>query len=184
VIPFGMLDASNKLHHDNSCTHAGYCVMWMGGPVSSWSKRLRHIGHSSEHNEFMGMAALTKWIIWMRQFLAEIGFEKQLAKPTLMFGDNINANKLCKEHFVSTGNQYIYSTYHLSREARDLGFVDIKWVKSEMNLADLFTKALSHQKLNHEEHGLLKYLLGYGDMDKYRIFLESILDIDAMKAMQ
>ena len=53
-----------------------------------------------------------------------------------------------------------------------------------MNLADLFTKALSHQKLNHEEHGLLKYLLGYGDMDKYRIFLESILDIDAMKAMQ
>ena len=101
-----------------------------------------------------------------------------------MFGDNVNANKLCKEHFVSTGNQYIYSTYHLSREARDLGFVDVKWVKSEMNISDLFTKALSHQKLNNEDVGLLKYLLGYADMNQYRIFLESILDIDANKAMQ
>jgi hypothetical protein len=184
TIPFGMFDASNKLHPENSCAHAGYCVMWMGGPVASWSKRLRHIGHSSEHNEFMCMAALTKWLIWMRQMLAEINFTEQLAKPTLMFGDNVNANKLCKEHFVSTGNQYIYSTYHLSREARDLGFVDVKWVKSEMNISDLFTKALSHQKLNNEDVGLLKYLLGYADMNQYRIFLESILDIDANKAMQ
>ena len=52
-----------------------------------------------------------------------------------------------------------------------------------MNLADLFTKALSHQKLNHPEHGLLKNLLGYGNMNEYREFLESILDIDATRAM-
>ena len=68
-----------------------------------------------------------------------------------------------------------------AREARDLGIADIKWVKSEMNLADIFTKALSAQKLSNAEHGLLKYLLGYGDMNKYREFLESIIDIDATR---
>ena len=100
-----------------------------------------------------------------------------------MFGDNVNANKLCKEHFVSTGNQYIYLSYHLSREARDLGMVDIRWVKSDMNLADIFTKAINHQKLNHPENGLLKNLLGYGNMNGYREFLKSILDIEATRAM-
>ena len=66
--------------------------------------------------------------------------------------------------FVSTGNQYIYRPYHFNREATKLGLIDVKWVKTDYNLADIFTKALPGQKLNHAEHGMLKYLLGYADV--------------------
>ena len=76
----------------------------------AWSKKLRHIGHSSEHNEFMAMAALIKALIWLRQLLLiECGFGETVAKePTIIFGDNVAANNLSEEHFASTGNQYIY----------------------------------------------------------------------------
>ena len=49
----------------------------------------------------------------------------------LLYGDNIQANKLCREQFVTTGNQYIYLPYHFAREAQQLGIIDVKWVKTQ-----------------------------------------------------
>lgn len=180
-IPVGMFDASNKAPKYDSKAHGGYCIHWMSGPVMSWSKKLQHIGHSSEHNEYMAMAAAIKAAIWLRQLLQECGFGEYVKEPTTLFGDNICANRLCKEHFVSTGNQYIYIPYHFNREARDLGLIEVLWVKSAMNLADIFTKHLSNQQLNNNEGGLLKYLLGYADVSDFKQMLEKAIDIDAMR---
>ena len=96
--------------------------------------------------------------------------------PTIMFGDNVCANNLSREHFVSTGNQYIYRPYHFNREATKLGLIDVKWVKTDYNLADIFTKALPGQKLNHAEHGMLRYLLRYADVTDFRTMLGRLRD--------
>ena len=184
MIPFGMFDASNKAHIDDSLAHAGYLNLWMGGPVMAWSKKLRHIGHSSEHNEFMAMAALIKALIWFRQLLEECGFGECVKEPTIIFGDNVAANNLSEEHFVSTGNQYIYITYHFNREATRLGLVQVKWVKSAMNLSDALTKALSNQQLNHAEQGMLKYITGYANVEDFKSMLETIMDIDCMRKLK
>jgi hypothetical protein len=168
----------------NSLAHAGYIIHWMGGPIMAWSKKLRHIGHSSEHNEYMAMAALIKAIIWMRQLLIECGFGDCVREATTLFGDNVAANNLSHEHFVTTGNQYIYIPYHFNREATKMGYVDVQWVKSAMNLADAFTKALSNQQLNNEKEGVLKYITGYADVNQFKQMLETILDIDSMRMMK
>ena len=183
-IPFGMFGASDKSPADDALCHGGFCIFWMGGPIMSWSKRLRHVGHSSEHNEYMAMAAAIKAIIWMRQLIDDMGLGDVIKMPTILFGDNVCANNLSREHFVSTGNQYIYRPYHFNREATKLGLIDVKWVKTDYNLADIFTKALPGQKLNHAEHGMLKYLLGYADVTDFRTMLETLLDQDAMKMMK
>ena len=115
-IPFGMFDASDKSPAGDALCHDGFCIFWMGGPIMSWSKRLRHVGHSSEHNEYMAMAAAIKAIIWMRQLIDDMGLGDVIKMPTILFGDNVCANNLSREHFVSTGNQYIYRPYHFNRE--------------------------------------------------------------------
>ena len=184
AIPMGMFDASNKAHMDSSLAHGGYFSHWMGGPIMAWSKKLRHVGHSSEHNEYMAMAALCKAIIWLRQLLNEIGFGECVQKPTVIFGDNVCANRLAEEHFVSTGNQYLYIPYHFNREVTRMGLIEVKWVKSAMNLADAMTKALSNQQLNNDDTGMLKYITGYADVNQFRQMLETIMDIDCMKKMQ
>ena len=93
-------------------------------------------------------------------------------------------NYLSEEHFVSTGNQYIYITYHFNREATRLGLVQVKWVKSAMNLSDALTKALSNQQLNHAEQGMLKYITGYANVEDFKSMLETIMDIDCMRKLK
>ena len=61
---------------------------------------------------------------------------------TACYGDNVQANRLCKEHFTSPGNQYIATQYHFNKEKGQSGDVDIFWyiwIATKYNLADMFT---------------------------------------------
>ena len=157
LFPICMSDASNKPLLKCGKCHAGYVIIWLDGPIVSHSSRLHHVGLSSEHNEYMSMTNAIKKIIWLRQLMAEIG--KAFEEPTPVYGDNVQANKLCTEHFISPGNQYIATQYHFNKEKVMSGDVRIIWVDSKHNIADLLTKALTSAVLNC----LLPYLLGFGD---------------------
>ena len=113
--------------------------------VASASLRLHHVGLSSEHNEYMAIHLLVKRIIWLRQLLAELGYTSIIKAPTKCYGDNIQANKLSKEHFISPGNQYIATQYHFNKEKVASGDIEIHWINTKYNLADIFTKALTKQ---------------------------------------
>ena len=115
------------------------------------------MGLSSEHNEYMSMTNAIKKIVWLRQFMAEI--HRPFNEPTPVYGDNIQANKLCTEHFISPGNQYIATQYHFNKEKVESGDVIIIWVDSKHNIADALTKALTSAVLD----SLLPYLLGFGN---------------------
>ena len=55
------------------------------------------------------------------------------------------------------GNQYIRAAYHFNKEVVEAGEVSVQYVKTEENIADIFTKATSRQTLEK----LLPYALGY-----------------------
>ena len=152
----------------------------MNGPIACASKRAHHVGLSSEHNEYMAMTAVIKIVIWLRQLMEEIGDVFYVKEPTVLFGDNVQANHLSREHFTSTGNQYIYLPYHFNRETTDLGLIQVLWTKSQFNISDLMTKAMSAQKMKP----LLPFLLGYKSGQEHYDFLMSILDEAANKAMK
>ena len=171
-LPFGMADASNKPIMSTGLCQGGFCIMWMHGPISSSSLRLHHVGLSSEHNEYMALHLLIKRIVWLRQLLEELGYANLIQEPTKCYGDNVQANKLCKEHFISPGNQYIATQYHFNKEKVESGDVQIHWINTKYNLADIFTKALTKQTFDL----LLNYLLGYaGDINKLFEATQAIL---------
>ena len=156
-IPIGMADASNKPIMSTGLCQAGFCIMLKNGPLATVSLRLHHVGLSSEHTEYMALFLLIKRIIWLRQLLKELGYDSMISAPTACYGDNVQANRLCKEHFISPGNQYIATQYHFNKEKVQSKDVDIYWIATKYNLADIFTKALSKQVLDQ----LLNYLLGF-----------------------
>ena len=57
----------------------------------------------------MALGDCGKAVVWLRRLLAEVHMDDLIMKPTISFGDNATANKLVKEDFISTGNQYIYA---------------------------------------------------------------------------
>ena len=59
-----------------------------------------------------------------------------------MHVDNIGAIFLAENRNSSERTKHIDIKYHYVRQQIDLGLVDVKFVKSEENIADLFTKSL------------------------------------------
>ena len=121
------------------------------------SKKLSHVSHASSHGEYMAMAEAGKAIVWLRQLLTELELYKYVEQPTVLFGDNNAANTLTMEHYVSTGNQYIYLPYHAIKEWTELGLIVVERKKSKHNLSDLMTKNVSTSEIKM----LLDVLTGY-----------------------
>jgi hypothetical protein len=154
--PVGLVDASNKPDPVDGKCQFGYVIMWMGAPVMDVSKKLRHIGLSSEHNEYMAMHFAHQGLVWFRQLLGELGLDDLLDRPTVMFADNKPANTLSQEDIVSMGNQYMYLPYHYNKEVQEEGFSKVCWVASPDNISDLMTKCGGSKEFST----LLKPLMG------------------------
>ena len=95
-----------------------------------------------------------------------MGLHELLQEPTVLWADNKPANILSKEDIVGSGNQYIYLPYHFNKETQELGFSRTEYIKSQDNLADLMTKAVSSKtlqdllrSLTRHDHRLIKRLI-------------------------
>ena len=67
TVPVYMVDASNKPDPaDGKCQYC-YLCMWMGASVLETSKKLNHVGLSSQHNEYMAMAFANQSIVYMAE---------------------------------------------------------------------------------------------------------------------
>ena len=140
-LPIGLVDASNKPDPKDGKCQYGWVFMWMGAAAMDSSKKLRHIGLSSEHNEYMAMHFAHQALVWMRQLFQEMGLDDLLIVPTVMLADNKAANQLSREDIVTCGNQYIYLPYHYNKEVQEEGFSEVQFIKSQENIADLMTKS-------------------------------------------
>ena len=100
-------------------------------------------------------------VVWLRQLLFELGFNDLIKEPTVVYGDNKQANTLCVEQIITSGNQYIYLPYHWNKEVVEMGYVQIRDCRTALNIADLFTKPVPAQKIRD----LMGQLLGYVPVD-------------------
>ena len=142
TVPLWLVDASNKPDPADGKCQYGVACMFMGGPILEHSKKLKHVGLSSQHNEYMAMAFANQSIVWMRQLFEEMGLMDLIAKPFVLLADNKPANILSKEDIISSGNQYIFLPYHFNKEVQEMGFSAVSYVKSVDNISDLMTKAV------------------------------------------
>ena len=125
--PIVSIDASNKPGGDDGCTIAGHIITMMDGPLVGKGYKHKHNGLSSEQNKNMAITGALRVVVWTRQIFNEIGLNELTDKPWSVYADNVQAKRICKEEFVSAGNQHIYMPYHNNREVVKLGHVIIKW---------------------------------------------------------
>jgi len=158
--PIAFSDASNDSDSDDGLAQAGFVVMMSSGPVIYMSKKLKHKSPtgSASHCEYMALCMCNQAVVWLRQLLQELGFNELVREPTVVYGDNNQANNLCYEDIVTTGNQYIYLPYHWNKEVVELGYVEVRDIKTSLNLADLFTKPVGAQKIRDLASPMLGYI--------------------------
>ena len=100
-------DKNNRKKMESDWSYGYFLGVNPGNPVATVSKKLPHVGLSAFHNEYMALRYATAHAVWLRQLLQETGWGFAVTEPTPLMGDNIAANQLVAEDFITTRNQYL-----------------------------------------------------------------------------
>ena len=150
------VDSSNKDDPvDGKCQY-GFNILW-GGPLITKSSRLGHVGLNSTYNEYMALTHCIKHLAWLRKLMIELGLGHACAKPITVLADNKQANTLCSEDLVTSGNMYFRTCYHYNKEEVAAGHVEVLWVPTALNISDTGTKGLGPLKIEYFEPSITGY---------------------------
>lgn len=130
---------------DTRKSNTGYIFLMNGGPVTWSSCKQNTVALSTTESEYMAASEAAKEILWLRQFLCDIG-EPQ-GSITLNV-DNQSAIKLINNPVFHRRSKHIDIRYNFIRENVAKKIVNIRYVESSNQLADFLTKALPTNKFN------------------------------------
>ena len=118
----------------------GYCV-FVGGNLVSWkSKKQSVISRSSVESEYRAMTLSVCEIMWLYQFLMEVGIETPVSAK--LWYDNQVAFHIASNRVFHERTEHIEIDRHFVREKIQPGLISRGYVKTEEQLGDIFTKAL------------------------------------------
>jgi len=117
-------------------------VAKVNGDVVSWaSKKQRTVAQSTCEAELYAEAAAMNEVLWLRGLLAELKLDVKM--PSTIFGDNQSAIALSEHGVKSERTKHVDVKYHFITDEISKGAVQVKWVPSAEQQADIFTKALA-----------------------------------------
>nr|GFA26809.1 uncharacterized mitochondrial protein AtMg00810-like [Tanacetum cinerariifolium] len=124
----------------DTCRSTYGSVQFLGERLISWlSKRQKSAAISSKKAEYIALSGCCAQILWMRSQLSNygLGFNK-----IPMYCDNKSAITLCCNNVQHSRSKHIDIRYQYIKEQVENGVIELYFVNTEYQLADLFTKAL------------------------------------------
>jgi hypothetical protein len=136
---------------DDRKSVSGWVAFLNGDPVSWSSKKQKVVSQSTCEAELYAEAAAINELKWLSDLMHEIGLE--LASAPVVYGDNQSAQALSKNGIKSERTKHIAVKYAFIHDEVESGRVQLRWVPTGEQLADVLTKALprvQHQALRKE----------------------------------
>ena len=94
--------------------------------------------------EYMAVAYAARHGIWMRAIMAELTFGQDAA--TKLNADNKSAIELSKDNVQHSRSKHIDIRHHFIRECIAAATIRLEYCPTDINSADLFTKALPRDR--------------------------------------
>ena len=162
-ILFGSVDASFAMDPMTRRSHGGYINFLNHGAVS-WKSGLQQVVTlSSCEAEYIALCSSICEVMYIRNLLQELGFPQ--SEPTLIWEDNKACILLAEQETSSAGRcKHIDIKFRFVAEALKDRIVRVRYTPSDMNLADLLTKALTpatfHKlvTMSHDRKGIAHYV--------------------------
>ena len=133
-------DSSYASCPDTKRSPGGYVTYMEGAVVSTKSKVQQFVTLSPTEAELVAMTEGVKEALGNKRLLEAMGLQVEL--PILVRGDNKGALDLMSNWSTGGKTRHIDVRYYFLRELKEQGIVDIQWVATDVNEADLFTKNL------------------------------------------
>nr|GFB30977.1 retrovirus-related Pol polyprotein from transposon TNT 1-94 [Tanacetum cinerariifolium] len=107
--------------------------------VSSMSKKQNCTEMSSAEAEYVALSASCAQVMWMRTQLQDYGFNYNKIP---LYCDSQSVITISCNPVQHSCTKYIYTQYHFIKEQVENGMIELYFVRTEYQLADMFTKAL------------------------------------------
>ncbi|GKC37675.1 retrovirus-related pol polyprotein from transposon TNT 1-94 [Tanacetum coccineum] len=121
-------------------------AQFLGDKLVSWSsKKQRSTAISSTKVVYIALSGCCAQILWMRSQLTNYGF--QFNKISLYY-DNKSMIALCCNNVQHSRAKYIDVRYHFIKEQVENEIVELYFVWTKYQLADIFTKPLPRERFN------------------------------------
>nr|GEW97676.1 hypothetical protein [Tanacetum cinerariifolium] len=120
-------------------------LQFLGERLISWSSKWqKSAAISSTKAEYIALSGCCAQILWMRSQLTDygLGFNK-----IPMYCDDKSAIALCCNNAQHSRSKHIDIRYHFIKEQVENGVIELYFVNTEYQLADLFTKALGKDRI-------------------------------------
>jgi transposase InsO family protein len=137
-------DASFADDGDNRASTSGYVISSEPGLLTWGSKRQTCIARSSTESELIAVAECADWIRYYRQLIGELGGEFKAQEPTVLYEDNQPCIAMVEGGMASKKSRNIDIKYHCVAQDVIDGTYELKYLATEQQVADMFTKPLPH----------------------------------------
>jgi hypothetical protein len=140
----GYVDASYNQYGDGKGSY-GYCFMLGKSDAAfySVSKRMKVQPLSSTEAEYVAFCEASRDVDYLHRLLKDIGFP--VARPIVLYEDNKSCIDMLHGKSRHTASKHINPKFHYGRDQISKGLVEVRYVDTLHQVADLFTKALGNK---------------------------------------
>lgn len=134
-------DADFAAYRDTRKSVSGTVVKYSSGPIMWKSTKQPTVAESTAEAEFISCCAVSRDVIWARNFLGEI-YEEELSGPTTIYSDNQSAISLIRNNSNITRIKHIDIKLFAVQEREENKLIKVEYINTTEQKADIFTKAV------------------------------------------
>ncbi|GJZ33829.1 retrovirus-related pol polyprotein from transposon TNT 1-94 [Tanacetum coccineum] len=140
----------------DDCKSTSGGLQFLGGKLMSWSSKKQDCtAMSTAEAEYVSLSACCAQVIWMRTQLLDYGYKYNRIP---MYCDSKSAIAISCNPVQHSKTKHIDIRYHFIKEHVEKGTVEIYFVGTEYQLADLFTKALPKERFEYLVHRIVGHI--------------------------
>jgi hypothetical protein len=136
----------------------GFLIQINNCLISWYSKKQTTIAKSSCEAEIIAYGEAVKQVVWYKNFLQELKLaycnsidnkKKNVNKPIKVYCDNASAVTIGHKDLADSKTRHIAVNYHFVKLLHKENVIDVQWIPSKDQIADIFTKSLNRIKLKY-----------------------------------
>nr|GEV33307.1 ribonuclease H-like domain-containing protein [Tanacetum cinerariifolium] len=122
-------------------------IQFLGDKLVSWmSKKQNYTAMSSAETKYMALSASCAQVMWMRIQLQDYGFNYNKIS---LYCDSQSAIAISCNLVQHSRTNHIHTRYHFIKEQVENGIIELYFVRTEYQLANMFTKALPEDRFKY-----------------------------------